>query len=46
MPTDYAIVITTTDSEKEAEFPAQSLLEARLAACVQIVPVRSIYRWE
>ena len=46
MQSDHTLVITTTDNEKEAEFLARSLLEARLAACVQIVPVRSLYRWE
>jgi hypothetical protein len=46
MQSDHTLVITTTDNEKEAEFLTRSLLEARLAACVQIVPVRSLYRWE
>jgi periplasmic divalent cation tolerance protein len=42
-----AVVVTTTDSEQEAERLACGLVEARLAACVQIVgPVRSAFRWE
>jgi periplasmic divalent cation tolerance protein len=42
-----AVVITTTDSIEEAERLARGLVEARLAACVQIVgPVRSAFRWE
>lgn len=39
------IVMTTTDSEAAAEALAAGLVEARLAACVQIVPIKSIYRW-
>jgi periplasmic divalent cation tolerance protein len=34
---DTAVVVTTTDSEDEAERLARGLVEARLAACVQIV---------
>lgn len=42
-----AVVVTTTDSDGEAERLARGLVEARLAACVQIVgPVRSAFRWE
>lgn len=42
-----AVVVTTTDSDAEAERLARGLVEAHLAACVQIVgPVRSAFRWE
>ncbi len=45
--TDYIQVITTTSSPSEAERIAQALVEARLAACVQVSgPVTSTYRWE
>ena len=41
------IVLTTVGSHEAAEGLAGSLVERRLAACVNIVgPVRSIYRWE
>jgi periplasmic divalent cation tolerance protein len=41
------IVLVTCSSEEEALKIASSLVEERLAACVNIVsPVRSIYRWE
>jgi len=41
------IVFCTVDSEELGEKIADSLLEARDAACVNIVSgVRSIYRWE
>jgi periplasmic divalent cation tolerance protein len=40
-------VITTTASREEAERIARALVEARLAACVQVLgPITSIYRWE
>jgi len=41
------IVLVACGSEEEAIKIAQSLIEERLAACVNLVsPVRSIYRWE
>ncbi|MHC1558219.1 divalent-cation tolerance protein CutA [Actinomycetospora sp. C-140] len=41
------VVLTTTDSSEEAERLASVLVDAHLAACVQIVgPVRSVFRWE
>jgi|SRR5579859_3943984 len=45
--TDKRIVLCTTSSENEARKIAQSLVERRLAACVNILPqVESIYRWQ
>lgn len=48
MPHPAAIlVITTAGSHDEAATIAASVVDARLAACVQIVPnVESVYRWE
>jgi periplasmic divalent cation tolerance protein len=44
---DAIIVWVTCGSEEGAVKIAYSLVEERLAACVNIVsPVRSIYRWE
>lgn len=43
--TPYSLVMTTIDSQDAAEHLAAEIVEARLAACVQIVPVRSVYRW-
>nr|WP_082860388.1 divalent-cation tolerance protein CutA [Alloactinosynnema sp. L-07] len=41
------VVITTTASADEAAALGRGLVEARLAACVQIVgPIRSVYRWD
>ena len=40
-------VTTTTEKREDAERIARSLVETRLAACVQIVgPIESIYRWK
>ncbi|KAA2254907.1 divalent-cation tolerance protein CutA [Solihabitans fulvus] len=45
--TEHRVVITTTGSAEAAEALARGVVEARLAACVQIVgPVTSVYRWE
>lgn len=43
---DYIQVETTTATQEEAEKIARALLEARLAACVQIVPCQSLYHWQ
>ncbi len=43
---EYGIVITTSAEKEEARRIAQALLNARLAACIQIVPIESHYRWE
>ena len=40
-------MLTTAGSEQEAQRIADSLLEARLAACVQVLgPIASTYRWQ
>ena len=46
--TDKLVVLVTCRSAKEAERIARRLVQARLAACGNIVrsPVRSIYRWK
>ncbi|HXB21129.1 MAG TPA: divalent-cation tolerance protein CutA [Candidatus Solibacter sp.] len=41
------IVLTTAGSQEEARRIAHSLVERRIAACVNIVPqVESVYHWE
>ena len=42
----YAVVITTTANREDAEVVAKSLLEQKLAACVQLLPIHSFYMWE
>jgi periplasmic divalent cation tolerance protein len=40
------VVLTTVDSTETAARIARTLVEQRLAACVQISPIQSVYRWE
>ncbi len=42
----YGIVLVTASSRTEAEAIAAALLEAKLAACVTLFPVHSIYTWQ
>ena len=45
--TDYIEVVTTVEQKADAERIAQALVEARLAACVQIRgPITSRYHWK
>jgi len=39
-------VVFITASEQDAPKIAQALVERKLAACVNLVPVRSIYKWK
>ena len=42
-----AVVLVTTANDAEGAAIARSLVDERLAACVNVVPgVRSVYRWE
>jgi len=41
-----AILITTVDAEDKARELARAALAAKLAACVQIQPIRSHYVWK
>ncbi len=45
--TDYVIVMTTLPADADVTTFAQALVEARLAACVNVLPaMESVYRWE
>jgi periplasmic divalent cation tolerance protein len=46
MPTPFALVMTTCGDKPNAELIARGLVEERLAACVQMFPIESVYRWE
>jgi periplasmic divalent cation tolerance protein len=46
MPSPYSIVITTCGGKEEAEKIASLLVEQRLAGCVQMFAIESVYRWE
>jgi periplasmic divalent cation tolerance protein len=43
---DYAIVLTSVESEERAERLANRIVEEKLAACVQIQRVNSFFRWK
>lgn len=42
----FCVVVTTTDSEDNMRRIVAAALDARLAACVQVFPVRSFYTWK
>ena len=45
--TDKIVVLSTCESAEEAAKLARTLVEQRLAACVNILPgIRSVYRWK
>ena len=47
MPNDHVVGLTTTSTEEEANKLGHELVDARLAACVQVTsPIRAIYRWQ
>jgi periplasmic divalent cation tolerance protein len=44
---DFIVILVTASSEEEAKKIAQSLVEKRLAACVNIIKdVQSVFRWK
>jgi periplasmic divalent cation tolerance protein len=46
-PDDAVVVLVTAGSADEAARIGRTLVDERLAACVNVVgPIRSIYRWE
>ena len=46
MESGYVVVLTTVGSEAQGGELARSIVEAGLAACVQIQPIRGIYKWK
>jgi len=44
--TEFIVVLVTSSSEGEAEKLAARLVEEKLAACVNIIPTSSLFRWE
>ena len=45
--TEKIVVLSNCGSEEEAVRVARALVEAQLAACVNILPkIRSVYRWK
>jgi periplasmic divalent cation tolerance protein len=46
MASPFSIVMTTCGDKESAGVIAARLVEERLAACVQMFPIASVYRWE
>ena len=44
--TGYGVVLVTAGSQQEALAIAKTLVKSQLAACVNIVPLQSIYTWQ
>ncbi len=42
----FSIVYTTTKNKEEAKTIASNLVEQKLAACVNMHPIDSVYIWE
>ena len=46
MRNEYSIIITTCPDKGMAKSIAKLLVESRLAACVQTLPIESVYIWQ
>ncbi|MDR2542000.1 MAG: divalent-cation tolerance protein CutA [Treponema sp.] len=46
MQNDYSIIITTVAGKEPAKKMARLLVEKRLAACAQLLPIESVYMWQ
>jgi periplasmic divalent cation tolerance protein len=44
--TDKRIVLSTAGDKQEAKDIAWALIERRQAACVNVVPIESVFRWK
>jgi periplasmic divalent cation tolerance protein len=45
-PTALVLVLTTEADAAQAERLAQALLEERLAVCISLLPITSLYHWQ
>ena len=46
VPSPYCIIFVTVPSSAVGQQLARVLVESRLAACVKLFPVQSVYTWE
>lgn len=46
MKTEFCIVLTTTNNDDNKKLIVETLLENRVAACIQSLPIESHYIWE
>jgi len=42
----YGVVLVTVENQSGAEAIASALVQENLAACVNLFPIQSVYRWE
>jgi len=45
-PSGHGVMLTTTSTREEAQSIAKLLIEEKLAACVQLLPIESFYFWQ
>ena len=43
---EFGMLMTTVGNREDAERIARTLIDQELAACVQILPIESFYRWQ
>lgn len=43
---DYGVILVTVDTQEVAQEIAGALVSDRLAACVNLYPIHSVYTWE
>ena len=43
---EYGVVLVTVDTQEAGQAIAETLVRERLAACVNLFPIHSIYTWE
>ncbi len=43
---NYGVVLVTASSSEEAEAIATVLITEKLAACINLIPITSLYTWE
>lgn len=46
VPGDFGMLLTTLPSREDARALAQVLVAEKLAACVQLLPIESVYAWD
>lgn len=43
---NFGVILVTVDTQETAQEIAHALVSDRLAACVNLFPIHSVYRWE
>src|SRR5215472_11326239 len=46
VPADYGVLLTSTATRDEAVKIAKLLIDEKLGACVQLLPIESFYFWQ